>query len=283
MIAVTYAGSGILLAITGVLFVAGELDAITQALAWSAVFFVASAAASSAYLTVSELFPVELRARAIGVFYAFGTLVGAGAPVLFGALIDAGDPRQLFAGYLLASVLMVVAATRRVAARCRCGAPVAREPARSLSAITALDERQPRQPRGLAISQRLLDAAHRFPDREGVVRARAARSDSADLDDRVELAAAPLERDGPRVIADHHLSFESCRAIRRERGELGHLMVAHLGRDQLHSTLQHPTFIHHHDGAAREQVECRRQPPGTARRDPTVVVANETAACPCAR
>ena len=110
MIAATYAGSGILLAITGVLFVAGLLDAVTQALAWSLVFFVASAAASSAYLTVSELFPVELRARAIAVFYAFGTLVGAGAPVLFGALIDAGDPRQLFAGYLFASMLMIAAA-----------------------------------------------------------------------------------------------------------------------------------------------------------------------------
>ena len=110
MIPVTYAGSGILLAITGVLFVAGDLTAVTQALAWSVVFFVASAAASSAYLTVSELFPVELRGRAIAVFYAFGTLVGAGAPVLFGALIDAGDPRQLFAGYMFASVLMVGAA-----------------------------------------------------------------------------------------------------------------------------------------------------------------------------
>lgn len=74
------------------------------------MFFVASAAASSAYLTVSELFPVELRGRAIAVFYAFGTLVGAGAPVLFGALIDAGDARQLFAGYIVAAVLMIGAA-----------------------------------------------------------------------------------------------------------------------------------------------------------------------------
>jgi MFS family permease len=110
MIPLTYAGSGILLAITGWLFVEDKLTAFTQTLAWSAVFFVASAAASSAYLTVSELFPVALRGRAIAVFYAFGTLVGAGSPVLFGHLIDAGDPWQLFDGYLVAAALMVVAA-----------------------------------------------------------------------------------------------------------------------------------------------------------------------------
>jgi MFS family permease len=71
---------------------------------------VASAAASSAYLTVSELFPVELRGMAIAVFYAFGTLVGAGAPLLFGAIVDTGDPMQLLAGYGLSSGLMLGAA-----------------------------------------------------------------------------------------------------------------------------------------------------------------------------
>ena len=89
---------------------AGLLTALTQTLAWMIVFFVASAAASSAYLTVSELFPVELRGMAIAVFYAFGTLVGAGAPTLFGAIVDTGDPRRLLAGYALASVLMLAAA-----------------------------------------------------------------------------------------------------------------------------------------------------------------------------
>jgi MFS family permease len=110
MIPATYAASGVLLAIAGLLFALRWLDALTQTLAWSLVFFVASAAASSAYLTVSELFPVELRARAIAVFYAFATLVGAGAPAVFGALIDAGDPWQIFAGYLAGSLLMIGAA-----------------------------------------------------------------------------------------------------------------------------------------------------------------------------
>ena len=110
MIPLTYALSGALLLVTGGLFVAGLLNALTQTLAWMVVFFVASAAASSAYLTVSELFPVELRGMAIAVFYAVGTLAGAGAPVLFGAIVDTGDPRQLLAGYALASAMMLAAA-----------------------------------------------------------------------------------------------------------------------------------------------------------------------------
>jgi MFS family permease len=101
---------GVLLLATGGLFVAGALNAVTQTLAWMLVFFVASAAASSAYLTVSELFPVELRGMAIAVFYAFGTLVGAGAPTLFGAIVDTGDPYSLLAGYVLASAMMMAAA-----------------------------------------------------------------------------------------------------------------------------------------------------------------------------
>jgi MFS family permease len=110
MIPATYALSGVLLLITGALFLAGLLDALTQTIAWSIVFFVASAAASSAYLTVSELFPVELRGMAIAVFYAFATLVGAGAPALFGVIVDTGQPVQLFAGYALAAGLMIGAA-----------------------------------------------------------------------------------------------------------------------------------------------------------------------------
>jgi len=110
MIPLTYALSGALLLATGGLFMAGSLNALTQTLAWMLVFFVASAAASSAYLTVSELFPVELRGMAIAVFYAFGTLAGAGAPALFGAIVETGDPRRLFAGYALAAALMMAAA-----------------------------------------------------------------------------------------------------------------------------------------------------------------------------
>ena len=110
MIPLTYALSGVLLLATGSLFVVGALNAVTQTLAWMIVFFVASAAASSAYLTVSELFPVELRGMAIAVFYAFATLAGASAPAIFGAIVDTGDPQRLFAGYCLAAAMMLAAA-----------------------------------------------------------------------------------------------------------------------------------------------------------------------------
>jgi MFS family permease len=110
MIPLTYAGSGILLLATGALFVSGALTAVSQTVSWCLVFFVASAAASSAYLTVSELFPVELRGMAIALFYSFATLVGAGAPALFGAIVDTGEKGKLFAGYALASAMMLGAA-----------------------------------------------------------------------------------------------------------------------------------------------------------------------------
>jgi len=111
MIIGTYAISGILLAITGLLFDYGVLSATTQTLAWAIIFFVASCAASSAYLTVSEIFPLELRALAISIFYAIGTLIGGvGAPALFGQLIASGSRRQLFGGYLAGAALMLLAA-----------------------------------------------------------------------------------------------------------------------------------------------------------------------------
>ncbi len=110
MIAFTYALSGLLLALTGALFAAGLLSATGQTAAWTIIFFFASAAASSAYLTVSETFPLEIRALAIAFFYAVGTGIGGiGAPWLFGALIDSGSKASLFAGYLLGAGLMLAA------------------------------------------------------------------------------------------------------------------------------------------------------------------------------
>jgi MFS family permease len=111
MIAVTYAVSGLLLACVGYLFALGVLSATGQTIAWMVIFFFASAAASSAYLTVSETFPLEIRALAIAFFYAVGTGIGGVAgPWLFGALIDTGSRWSVFAGYLLGSALMLAAA-----------------------------------------------------------------------------------------------------------------------------------------------------------------------------
>ncbi|MGN6091591.1 MAG: MFS transporter [Luteibacter jiangsuensis] len=111
MIAATYALSGLLLFATAWLFVHGHLDARTQTLACSLVFFFASAAASSAYLTVSESFPLELRALAIALFYAFGTALGGVAgPWLFGTLIGTGERGAIGGGYVLGASLMLVGA-----------------------------------------------------------------------------------------------------------------------------------------------------------------------------
>jgi MFS family permease len=110
MIAGTYLLAAVLLAGTAVAFGLGWLTALSQTICWIAIFFVASAAASSAYLTASEIFPLETRALAIAVFYALGTLLGGSmAPTLFGWLIGTGAAWAVAGGYLLAAALMAVA------------------------------------------------------------------------------------------------------------------------------------------------------------------------------
>ena len=111
MISATYGLSGLLLAVAGYFFAIGILSATGQTVAWMVIFFFASAAASSAYLTVSETFPLEVRALAIAFFYAIGTGIGGVAgPWLFGALIDTGSRWSVYGGYILGSALMIAAA-----------------------------------------------------------------------------------------------------------------------------------------------------------------------------
>jgi MFS family permease len=110
MISATYLISGVLLLASGYLFLRGWLDATQQTLAWTLIFFFASAAASSAYLTVAETFPLEIRALAIAVFYALGTgLGGIAGPLLFGQLIETASRQNLFIGYGIGAGLMVFA------------------------------------------------------------------------------------------------------------------------------------------------------------------------------
>jgi MFS family permease len=109
MITGTYVLSGLLLILTGVLFNNGALTANTLTLAWCIVFFFASAGASAAYLTVSEIFPMETRAMAIAFFYAIGTgLGGIIGPVLFGKFIEQGRGQLVF-GYYIGAGLMIAA------------------------------------------------------------------------------------------------------------------------------------------------------------------------------
>jgi MFS family permease len=116
MIASTYAIAGLALAGAAQLFAHGLLDATTQTLAWTIIFFFASAAASSAYLTVSESFPLEIRALAIALFYALGTLLGgAAAPWIFGRLIEHGQRAAIVVGYEVGAALMLIAAATELA------------------------------------------------------------------------------------------------------------------------------------------------------------------------
>jgi MFS family permease len=111
MVAATYGISALLLAATSVLFLNGRLDALGVTLCWSVIFFFASAGASAAYLTVSEIFPLETRAIAIAIVYAVGTLVGGAlAPALFGALIATKSPKAIVAGYAIGAAAMLTGA-----------------------------------------------------------------------------------------------------------------------------------------------------------------------------
>ncbi|MGB3043479.1 MAG: MFS transporter [Xanthobacteraceae bacterium] len=137
MITFTYAISGILLAVSGYLFAIDIWSAQTQTIAWMVIFFFASPAASAAYLTVSETFPIEVRALAIAMFYAIGTGIGGVAgPALFGALIDTGSRISVFMGYLFGAGLMIAAA---VVAWCYCIA-AERQPLESVARPLAVAE-----------------------------------------------------------------------------------------------------------------------------------------------
>jgi MFS family permease len=109
MISGTYLLSGALLALSAFLFKAGFLNATTQTICWCVVFFFASAGASAAYLTVSEIFPVEVRAKAIAVFFAIAQSFGAFGPWIYGQLIGNGqDHFKVFIGYLIGAAVMII-------------------------------------------------------------------------------------------------------------------------------------------------------------------------------
>ena len=111
MIAGTYTISSVLLAVSALLFHANDLNALTQTLCWCVIFFFASAGASAAYLTVSEIFPVEVRAKAIAVFFAVAQCFGAFGPWFYGKLIgDGKDHFALFIGYLIGAAVMFIGA-----------------------------------------------------------------------------------------------------------------------------------------------------------------------------
>jgi MFS family permease len=138
MISASYLGSGALLVVTALLFQGGALTATTLTLCWVIVFFLASAGASAAYLTVSEIFPLEIRAMAIAVFYAVGTgLGGAIGPLLFGRLVQSGSATHVMYGYLLGAALMMAAGVVELIIGVEAARRSLEDVARPLSAVEA--------------------------------------------------------------------------------------------------------------------------------------------------
>jgi MFS family permease len=137
MITGAYAIAGVLMIATALAFGGGVLTATTQTAAWMVIFFFASAAASAAYLTASEIFPLEVRALAIAVFYAVGTLIGGlAAPTLYGALVATGNRWALCGGYVFAAILMLAAALVEL----WLGVPAERRPLEALATpLTAVE------------------------------------------------------------------------------------------------------------------------------------------------
>ncbi|MBP8305650.1 MAG: MFS transporter [Burkholderiaceae bacterium] len=131
MIAITYATSAVLLAATGWMFAHELINALEQTALWCVIFFFASAAASSAYLSASELFPLEIRALAVAMFFAIGTGTGGvAAPWLFGTLIGTGSRQAVYYGYLAGAAMLLVA----VAAVLAFGVRAERKPLEEIAA-----------------------------------------------------------------------------------------------------------------------------------------------------
>jgi MFS family permease len=148
MISFCYLGSAAMLVLTAILFAGGTLTIGWFMLLIGVTFFIASAGASSAYLTVSEIFPMETRALAIAFFYAVGTAVGGiTGPLLFGHLIDSGSTSQVAFGFYLGAAVMAIGGIAELAFGVRAEQRALEEIARPLTAQEPTRKRQPRERR----------------------------------------------------------------------------------------------------------------------------------------
>jgi MFS family permease len=209
MIAGTYIVSGVLLVVTAFLFRADVWSAETQTAAWCVIFFFASAGASSAYLTVSEIFPMETRALAIAFFYAVGTAAGGiTGPLLFGKLVESKDAGEVFWGYILGAALMIAAGIVQAAIGVEAAQKDLEEVAKPLSAEAAEEaDDEPRFER-----PRRPERGRRFGPSEASssyspVQQSSSRVPDEDVDDEVAAIVAALGEAGPdgldrRVLGD---------------------------------------------------------------------------------
>ncbi|MBV8302125.1 MAG: MFS transporter [Candidatus Dormibacteraeota bacterium] len=150
MIMFTYCSSAVILAVSGFLFHQGMLNAVTQTALWCVIFFLASAGASSAYLTVSEIFPLELRGQAISFFFAISQLAGGvAAPAIFGALIGSGNnPGPLTIGYVAGAVVMFAGGL----IAWFCGVDAERRALEDIAAPLSAVSRTEQRPRGVVVA-----------------------------------------------------------------------------------------------------------------------------------
>jgi hypothetical protein len=224
MIAGCYILSGLLLAITAYLFKHGVWTAQTQTAAWCVIFFFASAGASAAYLTVSEIFPMETRALAIAFFYAVGTAIGGiTGPLLFGKLVATKDVDQVFWGYILGAALMIGAGIVQAIIGIEAARTNLEDVAKPLSAEAAEGAEGRAAPRGRG--------AHPRPAATG----------GAASEPCARAGALRAQRGGPVVVADpaELVAVGARRGHRRRggrprrraaRGRLGRARAARAGR-----------------------------------------------------
>ena len=196
MISGTYILSGALLIITAFLFKADVWTATSQTAAWSVIFFFASAGASSAYLTVSEIFPMETRALAIAFFYAVGTAIGGiTGPLLFGKLVESGKESHVFWGYILGAGLMIAAGIVQAVLGIEAAKKNLEDVATPLSAEEAEGESKPASGRPYSYSA-FQSSSTRVPDE--------------DIDEEVEAIVTAL-RDGGELNRDELGRRVNCR------------------------------------------------------------------------
>jgi len=242
MIAGTYIVSGVLLIVTAFLFRAGVWSAETQTAAWCVIFFFASAGASSAYLTVSEIFPMETRALAIAFFYAIGTAAGGiTGPLLFGKLVASEDAGQVFWGYLLGAVLMIAGGIVQAVIGVEAAQKDLEEVAKPLSAEaaegaeSAEDAEGAEKPEPRFERSRRPERGRRFGPSEArvsysPVQQSSSRGPDEDVDEEVDAIVTALREAGPegldrRVLGDRVLCrlwgpgrFRHALSVAQQRG-----------------------------------------------------------------
>ncbi len=205
MISACYLGSAAMLVLTAILFQGGTLAIVSFMVLIGVTFFIASAGASSAYLTVSEIFPMETRALAIAFFYAVGTAAGGIAgPILFGRFINSGSVDQVALGFYIGAAVMALGGI----AELLFGVRAERKPLEQIA--TPLTAQKPAAAGGEGRRRRRPDLGRYRPGPGQLpVSSRMAAStyfDPVDVHREVEILAHAIEQDGPterRALAAH--------------------------------------------------------------------------------